>query len=82
MSRSPKYESLRGWILGRIRRHCLMRSQQNSMPAHMLDNPPEYLLADMFDARDELRALRDEGVLASVNRRWYFRPKKTGRAKR
>lgn len=69
MSRSPTYGTLREWILGRLKRHP---SSQNSMPAHMLEKPPGYLLAGGLDAQDELRSLRDAGVIASHSKRWYL----------
>lgn len=75
MARSPTYTTVRAWILGRIRRHALMRSNLRSMPASMLEVPPQYLLASEVDVADELRALRDEGVIASHSKRWYLRSK-------
>ncbi len=67
--RSPTYERLEDWILGRIARHP---SSQHSMPAHMLEVPPEYLLANEYDARETLRELREAGVIAAHSKRWYL----------
>ncbi len=67
--RSPTYATLEDWILGRILRHP---SSQNSIPAYMLENPPEYLLANGYDARDELTKLRNADTIAAHSKRWYL----------
>ncbi len=75
--RSPTYRTLEAWILGRIARHP---SHQNSIPASMLEKPPEYLFADEYDACDELRKLRDAGLIAAHSKRFYLT--KRGKARR
>lgn len=69
MSRSPTYASLEDWVIGRIARHP---SMQRSIPAHMLEEPPEYLFKDFWDARDALRELRDQQFIAAHSKRYYL----------
>ena len=76
--RSPTYRTLEDWILGRILRHP---SSAHSMPAHMLEAPPEYLLANEYDARETLTELRNAALIAAHSRRWYLTTKGKKRAR-
>ena len=70
--RSPTYRTLDDWILGRLLRH-----PSSSMPAHMLEKPPDYLLANEYDARDKLTEFRNAGCIAAHSKRWYLTKKGT-----
>ncbi len=70
MSRSPTYSTVQLWILGRIYRHP---SSQHSIPARMLVEPPQYLLATALDVADVLRALVGAGWIHCTSGRWWLR---------
>jgi len=46
----------------------------------MLERPPEYLLANEYDARDMLTELRNGGFIAAHSKRWYLTKKGQKRA--
>jgi hypothetical protein len=73
--RSPTYATLEDWVIGRIARHP---SMQRSIPARLLEEPPEYLFKDYWDARDVLRELREKQLIAAHSKRFYLTTK--GRA--
>jgi hypothetical protein len=61
-----KYPTLRAWCVGRI-----LFAPGATLKPSQLAKPPGYLVATERDAQDELRRLRDDGIIAAHSARWY-----------
>lgn len=73
MAKAIKYASYEEWVYGRISR-CKTKMMSTAslmkLPKYLKDievEPTEYEL------EKRLRALRDTGRLAAINKRWYLR---------
>jgi hypothetical protein len=87
LNSGDKPSNFREWLVWRIQ-----RSPRGMFPSDRAEQPPKYLRLDRIIAfhpdpkrvtdvehyaKAELRAMRDEGLIASVGGRWYLRIRPT-----